>query len=654
MNPRSTINDVALAAGVSRATVSRVMNGLTTVDPELAARVRAVAAQLDYSPSTAARSLSMGRTQTVAVMLPELGNQMFQRVFYGFRAAAAAAGYRVLIAETTGTDDDETAVAVDARRRCDALLMVGPRSSDEALAELLTHVQPAVVVGRRPTEASGITNVPIDYAAGILAAVDHLCELGHRDLVYLEGPPSSSGHRGRLDGLARATAERPYLRLLRVPTGSSIADGYAMAERVLATEASAVLAFNDLVAFGLLARLDEIGVRVPRDLSVIGFDDVELAQFAATPITTLRAPHADLGAQAWARIHALLQHRAWAEASEPVRPELVVRASTGPVPPLKGRVAWRPPPRRAVGRPAWTIPDAVGAAASSTGGPMVSPSAAVLGVGDRELARYETGAAMPGVHSPRPYVHPLRSLAGWEMTNAGRGGRRHWYGLSLALPEVNGTSFWGGRTFVRELGPTMLANHGVQRVLSREVVDEPAVLVEALEWIDEHGGVLLTERRTLAAHVDAEAARWALRWHSELTARTELTISSPASSGLQDAGYGGIFGRLGSSALTDCLSPGGVGVGSIHGATTDWAAFVSRTSARPTTLVAVRDPGDPSPWFCRNGAETGIGPAIAWDTPRIVDAGETLTLACTWVIVDDILDAAAIDAAVTRARSALA
>lgn len=638
MNPRSTINDVALAAGVSRATVSRVMNGQTTVDPELAARVRAVAARLNYAPSTAARSLSMGRTQTVAAMLPELGNQMFQRVFHGFREAAAASGYRVLLAETTGTDEDETAVATDARQRCDALLLVAPRSSDEALADLLAQVQPAVVVGRRPTDAAGFTSVPIDYAAGILAAIDHLAELGHRDLVYLEGPPSSSGHRGRLDGMARAMEQRPYLRFLRLPTGSSVADGYAMAERVLATEASAVLAFNDLVAFGLLARLDEIGVRVPRDLSVIGFDDIELAQFAATPITTLRAPHADLGAQAWDRIHALIQYREWDEASDPVRPELVVRASTGPVPPLKGRVAWRPPVRPVMGRPAWSLPDALA-------------SAAVLTVGDRELARYETGAAMPVVHSPRPYLHPLRTLAGWEMSDAGRGGHRHWYGLSLALPEVNGTSFWGGRTWVPELGPTMLANHGTQRLLSRAVGGEPATLFETLEWADETGGVLLHERRTLVAGVDADAGRWTLRWHSELAAPAEITITSPACNGRQDAGYGGVFLRLSTSALTDCLSPAGTGVGSIHGTSTDWAAFVNRTASRPTTLIAVRDPGDPSPWFCRNGAETGIGPAIAWSEPRTLAAGESLTLACTFVLADAILDTAQIDRLVNASRA---
>ena len=132
----STIADVAHAAGVSRATVSRVMNDRSTVDPELAARVREVAEQLHYRPSNTARSLSLGRTNTVAVVVPDLANPMFQQVLRGVASAAAGEGYRVLVADTAEDAAEEERIALEARLRCDALVLVSPRMSEQTLRKL--------------------------------------------------------------------------------------------------------------------------------------------------------------------------------------------------------------------------------------------------------------------------------------------------------------------------------------------------------------------------------------------------------------------------------------------------------------------------------------------------------------------------------------
>ena len=142
------------------------MNGITTVDASIAERVLATAAELEYSPSGTARSLSLGVTHTVAMMVPDLGNPMFQEILKGFHHAAGADGYRVLVSDSQEVVADEVALARDARRRCDAVVLCAPRSSGEALVDLLRTVQPAVVINRS-TQGGVAPAVTIDYAAGI-------------------------------------------------------------------------------------------------------------------------------------------------------------------------------------------------------------------------------------------------------------------------------------------------------------------------------------------------------------------------------------------------------------------------------------------------------------------------------------------------------
>lgn len=324
---RATITDVAREAGVSRATVSRVMNGRDTVDPVLAERVQQAASQLDYRPSSIARSLSLGRTQTVAVLIPELDNPMFQRVLQGFTDACGTQGYRVLVANTGDDAEREMATAVEARHRCDALLMVAPRASDEALVELLPQLQPAVVLGRQPSSEIDVPSLAIDYAAGVEDAVDHLVGLGHRRLLYVAGPAVSSSNRHRLEGLERARGRHTGLTIDTLPGGAHLEDGHGVARRVADHGATGVVVYNDLMAFGLLAGLAELGVRVPDELSVVGFDDIALAQYAHPALTTMAVPHVELGQRAWTRLAGLLS-RDDEPRAKPYRPSLVVRNST--------------------------------------------------------------------------------------------------------------------------------------------------------------------------------------------------------------------------------------------------------------------------------------------------------------------------------------
>ncbi|MCA5892266.1 PmoA family protein [Isoptericola sp. NEAU-Y5] len=638
-----TIDEVASAAGVSRATVSRVMNGRSSVATDIAERVRAAARELRYQPSRLARNLSLGRTNSVALVVPDLANPMFQQILRGTMAAAAPHDYRVLVAETAENTGDEAEVALEARQRCDALVLAAPRTSEDALRELLPLLEPVVVINRH---VPGLTvpSVRVDYAAGVRSTVDHLVALGHRELAYAAGPRSSASNALRLRALDDARERHPGLRVTTVPCGPTVDAGYRAADRVLSTGATAVVAFNDLVAFGLLARLNETGVAVPGDLSIAGFDDIELARYATPSLTTAAVPQADLGRRAWDLLHARVlgsERAPGTERGRPgigdevalhVTPGLVVRGSTGPVPPARrlgvtsADLAGRAHAREGVVRARWQEAD----------------DDWVLGVGDdRALGRYSRGASMPGVHSPRPFLHPVHSLQGVAMTVKSPVDHRHHYGVSMAVADVDGTSHWGGRTYVRDQGPTLLANHGRQEVSGTEVTDDGATVVQRLSWLDEHGGVQLTEERRLTAVVMPEVDAWALGWHGTLRGgATDVEIGSPATNGRPGAGYGGWFWRLPSGDEALAVGPAGPDV---HGSRHPWVAVTRRTGGAWTTLVLAQQPGEgspePSPWFARVADYVGLGPALAWDTVRRLEAGASLDVRLVAAVVDRRLDA---------------
>ena len=327
-----TIADVAAKAGVSQASVSRVLNGKQSVDPAIVRSVQAAIAALGYSPSVTARNLVHGRNDTIAMVVPDLENPLFQGILKGLSLAAAADGYRVLVADTAERVDDEESTAVEARQRCDALVLCAPRMPEDRLRRLVERVAPVVVVNR-PLPEADVPIVGVDYVRGIRDLVDHLVGLGHRRLAYVTGPSTSASNAERLRGVDEALASQPGVRIDRIPGGSRPEDGDAVAEAVLGAHhagVTAVIAFNDLVALGLMTRLRELGVDIPGDLSVAGFDDVPMARYATPRLTSMSVPRAEIGAQAWARLRTLI-------AGGPVehtvlyRPRLEARESTGPV-----------------------------------------------------------------------------------------------------------------------------------------------------------------------------------------------------------------------------------------------------------------------------------------------------------------------------------
>jgi LacI family transcriptional regulator len=322
--PRATIIDVAREAGVSPATVSRVLTGSKRVSAEPEQRVRAAVARLGYRPNPAAQGLLRGTTSAVGVVVPDLSNPYFAEVLKGVTNAAQHADFRTLVADTGEKAGTERDAALELSRWADGVVLCSPRMSQWELGDLAAAVPRLVCVNRR-SRGAPIPSVAVDFEAGIASICRHLRELGHHRVAYLRGPVRAWSERARQRGLRAAGG--PDLEIVQIPCGSSSVDGHRAADAALAAGATAVMAFSDYVALGALARFDELGVSVPDDISLTGFDDIALSRLVSPRLTTVTVNKQDLGRRAW-RLFVETGSDAATGPVVTVTPELVVRAST--------------------------------------------------------------------------------------------------------------------------------------------------------------------------------------------------------------------------------------------------------------------------------------------------------------------------------------
>ncbi|UFU01980.1 PmoA family protein [Ruania suaedae] len=265
----------------------------------------------------------------------------------------------------------------------------------------------------------------------------------------------------------------------------------------------------------------------------------------------------------------------------------------------------------------------------------------VLRIGARDVARYAAGQDMAPTLSPRPYLHPVTTLDGVELTEILPEDHTHHYGVSNAVVEVNGTMFWGGKSYVHPTGYEMLDNHGRQVPVRTESGDHR--IAEQLEWVDGAGAHVLTEQREILADLLPEHEAWALRWHSQLIADggTDLALGSPATRGRVGAGYGGLFWRLsGENVLTTATVADGPDVDPLGNDTSPWLLLVQERSTGPVSLLLAQPRNSMLPWFVRTSGYVGAGPAVAWDAERSIAAGERLDLHLWAVLADRALTTA--------------
>lgn len=282
------------------------------------------------------------------------------------------------------------------------------------------------------------------------------------------------------------------------------------------------------------------------------------------------------------------------------------------------------------------------------------PDAVRLQVDGRDVASYVWRSQLPASTAPRPFLHPVRTLAGCLVTDARPHSHTHQLGISIAAPDIGGRNFWGGRTFVAGHGPAWLDDHGAQRH-RRWLRHTDAELAHTLQWVDADGAALLRERRSIEC-VPLRDDAWVLGFQTRLTNATDrpLPIRSPAALGRVGAGYGGFFWR-GPAATEEVrvLSPAGSGVRAVHGTTAPWVAVsgADRERREWTMLFLPADAttaGDR--WFVRARDYLGVGSSLTWDRPLVLEPGARITRHILAVVADGTFSADAAAALADAAR----
>jgi DNA-binding LacI/PurR family transcriptional regulator len=324
-----TLHDVAREAGVAVSTVSRALTRPDRINAVTRARVQEVARRLGYRPNRIARALPSGRTLMLGLLVADITNPHHFGLIRGAESQARVAGRTLVLGDTRGQVALESEHLDRLGSVVDGMVLAASRLPDAELVDLAQRL-PVVLHNR---EVPGLPSVASDFADGARQVIEHLAGLGHRRIAYLSGPRDAWSEQQRWAGLSVAATAAGVAAQRLGPFPPTLAGGPAAAEEGIASGATALVAFNDLLAIGVLRRLEERGVAVPGTVSVTGFDDVFGSDFCHPPLTTVATPTEEAGA---ALVDVLLDDRAPDHAVHGAPDRVVlparlrVRDSTGP------------------------------------------------------------------------------------------------------------------------------------------------------------------------------------------------------------------------------------------------------------------------------------------------------------------------------------
>jgi LacI family transcriptional regulator len=326
----ATIRDVARRAQVSVASVSRVLNRLSSVSEKTRAVVNAAVDDLGYVPHAGARSLSLARTGAIGVVLPNLHGEFFSEIVRGMDRLATERGYLLLLSNMHTQGRQAEAVLRAMRGRVDGLIVMAPHLEDQGFAKALPGGIPAVLVNTR-TRVDGRPGIRLDNAAGARAVAEHLIATGRRRLIHIAGPIGNIDAEERAAAFKIAVADHPEVECEVIQGNFYEESGTAAVAALIASRHrfDAIFAANDMMAIGALEALRDSGSNVPDDVAVAGFDDVPLASHLG--LTTVRVRIAELGERAIERLTGMLEGREDGGDEELHAPELVIRGSTAAV-----------------------------------------------------------------------------------------------------------------------------------------------------------------------------------------------------------------------------------------------------------------------------------------------------------------------------------
>jgi LacI family transcriptional regulator len=304
-----TIKDVARESGVNVSTVSRALNGEYGVHAETREMVTAVARRLGYRPNRVARGLVTGRSHTLGLVVSDIRNPFFAEVARGAEDAAYRAGHDLILCNSD-LDPEKQMLYVQSllEKRVDGILMNSVSVLSRAQQETLAGMGAAIVLLNRAAPRAAFSSVCADNEAGGRLAGEYLLKLGHRQIAHITGPRHHGNMTDRAKGFVRALAGAGDPVTPVVLYGkNNFTGGYEMGREILEKhpEVTAIFAANDTMAFGAIRALTEVGRRIPKDVSVIGFDDIELASIVNPALTTIHQPKYEIGAAA---VEILLRH----------------------------------------------------------------------------------------------------------------------------------------------------------------------------------------------------------------------------------------------------------------------------------------------------------------------------------------------------------
>jgi LacI family transcriptional regulator len=304
--------------------VSRVLSQTGSVNPDLEERVRRAVTTLGYQPNAAARGLSIGSLRNIGIIMPDMTNPYFFHVVDQITRGASDDGYRVLLASSYGDPDRELATALELRPQVDGLVLLSSRIEAAGLRQLARTDTPTVLVNR-VEQGVELPVAAVDNVAATMQLCGHLLGLGHKKIVYLSGSELSWQDQERWKGIQ--LARHMGLEAVRVQAEGTIESSYEATDLALEAKPTAIVAFNDLGALGALSRLRDLGIDVPGQMSVTGFDDIPLARHIQPHLTTVHSPTQELGDLAWSLLSQRLSGSATTEVQYAVA-GLVVRDST--------------------------------------------------------------------------------------------------------------------------------------------------------------------------------------------------------------------------------------------------------------------------------------------------------------------------------------
>jgi LacI family transcriptional regulator, galactose operon repressor len=334
----ATLRDVARASGVHPATVSRALDPgkMWLVKPDTRAKIQAAARELGYRADVVARSLRRGQTTTVGIVVPDLGNLFIPPVLRGIANTLEHHGFVGVISETQD-DDERLRISVEnlLSRRVDAVILTGARAGHGPLLEELAAAGRPIVLAIRALPGTQLPAVTTDDFSGGYIACRHLAELGHRLVAQLPGPADIQPFLDRTAGFAQAAREAgielvPFDELAVEPT---VTEGRRLMSLLLEDadrRPTAVFAHSDSMAIGALDGLRAAGLRCPRDMSILGYNDAPLVDHFDPPLSTIRWPSAEIGRRAGELAIELIEEPQRPVASTKYPPELIPRASTAP------------------------------------------------------------------------------------------------------------------------------------------------------------------------------------------------------------------------------------------------------------------------------------------------------------------------------------